>query len=78
MLYPAMPEKMAALGRLWNCSPLTNPDDCNSVFKDEDGPAVIANWGPTSKYGLKPGQKIAKGDVLFMRADPKAPMPTKA
>jgi methionyl-tRNA synthetase len=75
MLYPAMPEKMAALWKLWNCSPLTNPDDCNSAF---NAPlAELAQWAhPT--HGLKPGQKIAKGDALFMRADPKEPMPTKA
>ncbi|MBX3315481.1 MAG: methionine--tRNA ligase [Phycisphaeraceae bacterium] len=74
-LYPAMPEKMAALWKLWNCSPLTNPDDCNSPFKAPL--AELAQWAhPT--YGLKPGQKIAKGDALFMRADPKEPMPTKA
>jgi len=75
MLYPAMPEKMAALWRLWNCSPLTNPDDCNSAFKAPL--SELAQWAhPT--HGLKPGQKIAKGDALFMRADPKEPMPTKA
>lgn len=74
MLYPAMPEKMAALWRLWNCSPLTNPDDCNSAFKAPL--SELAQWAhPT--HGLKPGQKIAKGDALFMRADPKEPMPTK-
>lgn len=75
MLYPAMPEKMAALWKLWNCSPLTNPDDCNSAFKAPL--AELAQWAhPT--HGLKPGQKIAKGDALFMRADPKEPAPTKA
>ncbi len=75
MLYPAMPEKMAALWKLWNCSPLTNPDDCNSAFKAPL--SELAQWAhPT--HGLKPGQKIAKGDALFMRADPKEPMPTKA
>mgnify|MGYP001234661982 CR=1 FL=1 len=75
MLYPAMPEKMAALWKLWNCSPLTNPDDCNSAFKAPL--SELAQWAhPT--HGLKPGQKIAKGDALFMRADPKEAMPTKA
>lgn len=75
MLYPAMPEKMAALWKLWNCSPLTNPDDCNSAFKAPL--SELAQWAHPS-HGLKPGQKIAKGDALFMRADPKEPMPTKA
>lgn len=75
MLSPAMPEKMAALWRLWNCSPLTNPDDCNSAFKAPL--AELAQWAHPV-HGLKPGQKIAKGDALFMRADPKEPMPTKA
>lgn len=75
MLYPAMPEKMAALWKLWNCSPLTNPDDCNSAFKAPL--AELARWAHPV-HGLKPGQKIAKGDALFMRADPKEPAPTKA
>lgn len=74
MLYPAMPEKMAALWRLWNCSPLTNPDDCNSAFKAPL--AELAQWAHPV-YGLNPGQKVAKGDALFMRADPKEPAPTK-
>ncbi len=67
MLYPAMPEKMAALWRLWSCSPLTNPDDCNSSFKAPF--AELAQWAHPV-YGLKPNQTIAKGDALFMRADP--------
>ncbi len=74
LLYPAMPEKMASLWRLWNCSPLTNPDDCNSAFRAPL--AELAQWAHPV-YGLKPGQKIAKGDALFMRADPKEPAPTK-
>ncbi|QYK48078.1 MAG: methionine--tRNA ligase [Phycisphaeraceae bacterium] len=75
MLYPAMPEKMASLWRLWNCSPLTDPDDCNSAFKAPL--SELAQWAHPV-HGLKPGQKIAKGDALFMRADPKEPAPTKA
>ena len=75
MLYPAMPEKMAQLWRLWNCSPLVSPDDCNSAFKAPL--AELAQWAHPV-HGLRPGQKIAKGEALFMRADPKEPAPTKA
>lgn len=73
MLYPAMPEKMTQLWKLWNCSPLTNPDDCNSGFKAPL--SELAQWAHPV-HGLKPGQKIAKGEALFMRADPKEPAPT--
>lgn len=75
MLYPAMPEKMAQLWRLWNCSPLVDPDDCNAAFKAPL--AELAQWAHPV-HGLQPGQKIAKGDALFMRADPKEPMPGRA
>jgi methionyl-tRNA synthetase len=71
-LYPALPFKMAALWRDWNCSPLNDPNDPNSGFK---APLEeLARWG--GPWSLKPGQKIAKGDALFMRADPKEPAPT--
>lgn len=75
MYYPAMPEKMAQLWKLWNCSPLVEPDDCNSAFKAPL--SELAQWAHPV-HGLRPGQRIAKGDALFMRADPKEPMPGKA
>jgi len=72
LLYPAMPAKMAALWRTWNCSPLNDPDDPESGFKAPL--AELAEWG--GAWSLKPGQRIAKGDALFMRADPAEPAPT--
>jgi methionyl-tRNA synthetase len=72
LLYPAMPGKMAQLWRTWNCSPLKDPSDPNSGFV---APLEeLAQFG--GKYGLKAGQSIAKGDALFMRADPLAPAPS--
>jgi methionyl-tRNA synthetase len=70
-LYPAMPEKMAALWRTWNCSPLVNPSDANSAFKAPLG--ELAVFG--GEYGLKAGHQIAKGDALFMRAKAEDPAP---
>ncbi|RMH10965.1 MAG: methionine--tRNA ligase [Planctomycetota bacterium] len=71
LLYPAMPEKMAELWRRWNCPHLVDPADCNSAFVAPL--AELAQWG--GRYGLKAGQEIAKGDALFMRADPAEPAP---
>ncbi|MFI4898205.1 MAG: hypothetical protein ACIARR_10300, partial [Phycisphaerales bacterium JB059] len=71
MLAPAMPEKMAEIWRNWNCNHLNDPADPNSGFV---APLhELAQWG--GKYALKPGQKISKGDALFMRADPNEPAP---
>ena len=53
----AMPAKMAALWANWNCAP---PSGVTLARLAEFG-------GPN---GLKPGASIAKGDPLFMRADP--------
>ena len=72
LLYPAMPAKMAALWRAWNCSPLNDPEDPDSGFKAPL--AELAEWG--GKWSLKPGQRITKGEALFMRADPAEPAPT--
>ena len=72
-LSPALPNKMAELWRNWNCSPLNDPADPNSGFKAPL--AELARWG--GEYSLKPGQKMDKGEALFMRADPKEPAPTQ-
>ncbi|MCL4741458.1 MAG: methionine--tRNA ligase [Phycisphaerales bacterium] len=72
LLYPAMPAKMAALWRTWNCSPLHDPEDPDSGFKAPL--AELAEWG--GAWSLRPGQRIAKGEALFMRADPAEPAPT--
>ncbi len=71
LLFPALPFKMAELWRHWNCSPLNDPHDPNSGFK---APLeALARWG--GPWSLKPGQRIEKGEALFMRADPKEPAP---
>lgn len=71
LLYPTMPEKMAELWRYWNCDHLTDPSDANSPFVAPL--AELAKWrGP---HAIKKGQSISKGEVLFMRADPKADAP---
>jgi methionyl-tRNA synthetase len=56
LLCPAMPDKVAQLWNLWRCTPpegATLADLC--VFAGE--------------HALRPGQTIAKGEALFMRAD---------
>ena len=65
--YPAMPAKMADLWRKWNCDHLIDPADHNSGFKAPL--AELAQFGD-GPYSLKPGQRIDKGEALFMRADP--------
>lgn len=64
--YPACPRTIARMWRQWNCSPLRDPEDENSDFT---APLEeLAQWrGP---HALRPGQRIEKGDALFMRADP--------
>ncbi len=71
-LFPAMPSKMADLWRRWDCSPLNDPDDPDSGFRAPL--ADLATWAHP-EWGLKPGQKIEKGDALFMRADGTEPPP---
>lgn len=66
LLYPAMPRKMADLWRRWGCEHLRDPEDPDSAFRAPL--ADLAEWG--GPYGLKPGQRIEKGEALFMRADP--------
>lgn len=72
LLSPVMPEKMAELWRNWSCNHLVDPEDCNAGFVAPL--SELAKWN--GEYGLKPGQAIAKGDVLFMRADTKEPAPS--
>lgn len=59
LMSPAMPQKMAALWSLWNCTPPTS-----AALAD------LATFG--GPHSLKPGSTVAKGDALFMRADPAA------
>ncbi|HED53482.1 MAG TPA: methionine--tRNA ligase [Phycisphaerales bacterium] len=63
LLAPAMPEKMAELWANWNCAP------SEGVPLEE-----LARFG--GEYALKEGQAVQKGDVLFMRADPKEDPPS--
>ena len=66
LLAPAMPQKTAELWRSWNCSPLNDPNDPESGFVAPL--AELARWnGP---HSLKPGQRLDKGEALFLRADP--------
>lgn len=56
LLSPAMPEKMAQIWQSWNCPPTPGASlEELCIFR-----------GP---HSLKPGQKVSKGEVLFMRAD---------
>ena len=72
MLYPTMPAKMAEVWRNWDCSPLNDPNDADSGFKAPL--AELATWAHP-EHGIRVGQKIAKGENLFMRADPKEDPP---
>ncbi len=56
LLSPAMPQKMAQVWQSWHCAPPTGATL-----------AQLCEFG--GKHALKPGQTIAKGEVLFMRAD---------
>ncbi|HMN41970.1 MAG TPA: class I tRNA ligase family protein [Phycisphaerales bacterium] len=73
-LYPAMPAKMAALWRTWNCSPLTDPNDPSSAFRAPLADLAIFG-GP---HALQAGHAIAKGEALFMRAKAEDPAPVAA
>jgi methionyl-tRNA synthetase len=71
LLAPAMPQAMAELWRRWNCAHLIDPNDANSAFAAPL--AELAKWN--GDYSLTLGQKIVKGDALFMRADASEPAP---
>lgn len=62
LLSPTMPQKMADLLARWSCTPPPNVPL-----------ADLARFG--GPHSLKPGTRIAKGDPLFMRADPAEPAP---
>ena len=72
LLYPTMPAKMAEVWRNWDCSPLNDPNDPDSGFKAPL--AELAIWAHP-EHGIKVEQQIAKGENLFMRADPKEDPP---
>ncbi len=62
LLAPVMPAKMDTLWRTWDCAPPTG-----ARLAD-----VIAFGGPCA---LRPGQRVAKGEILFLRANPDDPAP---
>lgn len=62
LLAPAMPTKMGELWKGWSCAPP------KGVALEE-----LARFG--GPHALKKGQAIAKGEALFMRADPKEEPP---
>ncbi|MFZ4573489.1 MAG: methionine--tRNA ligase [Phycisphaerales bacterium] len=55
LLSPAMPQKCAALWTLWNCHPAQG-----ATLQE-----LCTFGGP---HAIKAGQKVAKGEALFMRA----------
>jgi len=57
LLAPAMPDKMGALWKAWGCVP-------------PDGVPLESLAAFGAAHALKPGTPIAKGEALFMRADP--------
>lgn len=71
LLYPAMPAKMAQLWRDWDCAHLNDPGDHESGFVAPL--AELAAW--TGEHSIRVGQKISKGEVMFMRADAGEPAP---
>ncbi len=71
LLSPAMPQKMAQLWRDWNCEHLRDPNDAESGFVAPL--AELAQW--TGEHSMKVGQRVSKGEVMFMRADVNEPAP---
>jgi len=57
LLTPFMPGKMGALQALWGCTPAPG-----ATLAD------LCEFG--GEHGLRPGATMAKGEALFMRADP--------
>lgn len=62
LLEPALTQRMPRLWEGWSWSP--TPDNTMEALATFAGSA-----------GLKPGQRLGKGDPLFMRADPAEPAP---
>lgn len=62
LLSPAMPTKMGALQSLWGCVP-----PAGATLED-----LCAFRGT---HALRPGQRVAKGEILFQRANPADPPP---
>jgi len=62
LLSPAMPDKMAALQRSWSCEP-----PAGAMLAD------LCAFG--GSHALKAGQRVAKGEILFQRANPADPAP---
>jgi len=56
ILSPAMPGKMASLWALWDCAPAP-------------GATLEALCTFSGPHAMRPGQRIAKGEPLFMRAE---------
>jgi methionyl-tRNA synthetase len=63
LLSPAMPQKTTDLLTRWSCPPTPGVPL-----------ADLARFG--GPHALKPGTRIAKGDPLFMRADPAEAAPS--
>ncbi len=62
LLSPAMPEKMGALQRNWACEPAA-------------GATLEGLCAFGGAHALKADQRIAKGEILFQRANPADPPP---
>ncbi len=62
LLSPAMPAKMAEIWRNWGCAPRAGVPLSR-----------VAQFG--GEFALKPGTPVAKGEILFMRADAAEPPP---
>lgn len=62
LLSPAMPEKMGALLRSWSCEPAAGARL-----------ADLCAFG--GSHALRAGQRVAKGEILFQRANPADPAP---
>jgi len=68
LMSPAIPEAAARVFANWSCEPV--------VLSAGHALAHVAAWG--GHHSLKPGQRMAKGEALFMRADPAEPPPVAA
>lgn len=62
LLSPALPRKMGGLHAAWSCTPARGA-----------GFAAVTTFA--GAHALKPGQRLGKGEILFMRADAAAAMP---